>query len=292
MYPMMIQVYHVLIVSVPFAAAVFPILLAPNLVLRIAVTFLAPFLLIGVHLLLCGLLSWPFRRAVVAGKTPRTLANPLYARRRLHAMCWTYVCFSPFYYIFLSVTWVKWLMLRLFGYKGSTDFTVYPDVWLRDLPVLTMRSGAYLANRSSIGSNLIQKDGNIYLGAIEIGERAIISHLAMIGPDSLFENDADIGQKCACGVKFKIGERSVVRPCSALDHMSKLGADVEIGTRAFLGIGVKVSDGVKIPPNASIPAKRRLRTQSDVAKHILVETESLRRMRDELMESLRDDVGE
>ena len=33
-------------------------------------------------------------------------------------------------------------VFRIFGYRGSMDFTIYPDTWIRDLPLLDFGEGA------------------------------------------------------------------------------------------------------------------------------------------------------
>jgi hypothetical protein len=48
---------------------------------------------------------------------------------------------------------------RLFGYRGSMKFTVYPDTWIRDLPLLMFGEGAYVSNRATLRTNIVLSNG-------------------------------------------------------------------------------------------------------------------------------------
>jgi hypothetical protein len=39
-------------------------------------------------------------------------------------------------------------------------FTVYPDSWIRDLPLLPFGQGEYVANPSTIGTNIVLNKGH------------------------------------------------------------------------------------------------------------------------------------
>ena len=48
----------------------------------------------------------------------------------------------PIYFVALSHPVAQAaLTFRLFGYRGQMDFTVYPDTWIRDLPLLDFGQG-------------------------------------------------------------------------------------------------------------------------------------------------------
>ena len=81
------------------------------------------------------------------GSFPRDLRAPLYRGRRLYGLCWTAVYyFTPVYWLFLTVPLLRRALFRLFGYRGQMDFTVYPDTWIRDLPLLEFGRGAYVGS--------------------------------------------------------------------------------------------------------------------------------------------------
>jgi hypothetical protein len=69
----------------------------------------------------------------------------------MYGLCWTslYYC-KPVYHFCLCVPWLKALVFRLFGYRGDLNFTVYPDTWIRDLPLLDFGKGAYISNRATL----------------------------------------------------------------------------------------------------------------------------------------------
>ena len=71
-------------------------------------------------------------------------------------MCWTslYYC-APAYYLCLSLRPLKALAFRLLGHRGSLDFKVDPDTWIRDLPLRDLGPGAYVSNRATLGTNMV-----------------------------------------------------------------------------------------------------------------------------------------
>jgi hypothetical protein len=47
------------------------------------------------------------------------------------------------------------LAFRLLGHRGSLDFKVDPDTWIRDLPLRDLGPGAYVSNRATLGTNMV-----------------------------------------------------------------------------------------------------------------------------------------
>lgn len=123
-------------------------------------------------LLVAGGLSQLHSRKVVEGRFPLDTGDPRYFHRRLYGLCWTSVYYSgPVYYMVLSLPLLRKLVFRLFGYRGNMNFTVYPDTWIRDLPLLDIGEGAYLSNKATIGTNMIfYRNGErfIEVGAIKL----------------------------------------------------------------------------------------------------------------------------
>ena len=102
--------------------------------------------------------------------------------RRLYGICWTSVYyFKPVYGIILSIPWSKTIVFRLFGYKGALDISIYPDTWIRDLPMLRVESGAYIANRATLGTNINLVDGNTIIGNITLKKGSMVGHLTKVG---------------------------------------------------------------------------------------------------------------
>ncbi len=215
--------------------------------------------------LTAGLLSLPFQSGIVAGKFPRNVRHPVYRKRRLYGLCWTAVYyFKPVYYLCLSIPWLKWLLFRLFGYRGSMKFTVYPDTWIRDLPLLSLEDGVYVANRATLGTNIALSDGRILVDHIRLGKNALVGHLAMLAPGVELDEGAEIAVGCAVGVRCKVGKNSLIQPVAAISHRATFGDKVTIGTRSFIGLGTRVESGISVPPGSAVPGRKKINTQADV----------------------------
>lgn len=249
----LMPLYLLAIVAVPSAVATAPVLYAPTAALRLFALSLAPAVFGISYPLFCGILSRPTRWAVVAGRFPRDLGHPVYGPRRLHALCWTalYYC-TPIYHVVLAIPWLKRVTFRLFGYTGSTRFTVYPDTWLRDLPLLEIGEGAYLSNRAAIGTNMCLLDGSILVRPVRIAPGALIGHMSLC-PGVSVGKRAQVGVGVAVGANCRIGHRARISPCAGINHGAKIGADAEVGAGAYVGESARIGPGLRIPPCAIIP---------------------------------------
>jgi len=214
---------------------------------------LAPITFSLVFVLVAGLLSWPYQHLVVEGRFPRDLGTRLYAGRRLYGLCWTavYYC-KPVYFICLTISPLKTLMFRLFGYRGSMDFTVYPDTWIRDLPLLDFGPGTYVANRATLGTNLVMQNGDIVVGAIRTGENCMVGHLTMVAAGTRLGKHVNLGSGCGVGVNVDLQDNVVVGDVSVINHFAVVGAGATIGSRSYVGHRCRIPAGASIEPVARI----------------------------------------
>lgn len=250
--------------------------------MRWAMLVLALPLLIVACPLIAGMTAWPNRSYIRAGRFHRTATDPVYGRRRFHAACWTLLYYSPLWPFVLSWAWLRKAVFRLFGYRGPLEFTVYPDTWVRDLPVLSIGKGAYLANKSTIGTNLVLADGTLLVGPIVIGEGAIVGHLVMVAAGSTFGERSQTLHGTAVGVHGQVGAESVVEATSTLDHYAVVGDRVTIGTMCYVGRRSRVADGLRLPPATFVPAKTHLNSQAEVDALVRKEARDLVALRAQL----------
>jgi carbonic anhydrase/acetyltransferase-like protein (isoleucine patch superfamily) len=288
----LLAVYTFVVPVLPFAAAAVPILVLPVPTARLLALLFFPLLYPLFHLLTCGLLSLPFRHAIRNGRFQRSLDDPVYGPRRLHAFCWTSIYYSPFYAGYLASPALRGLLFRLFGYRKAPEFTLYPDTWVRDLPLLSIGRGAYLANKSTIGSNLALQDGRILVEGITIGESAMIGHLTMIAAGSTVGPAGQVLHGTACGARVAVREGVVVNPTCTLDHRSSIGERTIIGTASYIGLGARIGPDLTLPAGSNIPRRAVLKSQEEVDDYISSETAGLRRLRAELARNLADRLGE
>jgi len=239
--------------------------------LRVVLILTTPLTFSTLVVLIAGTMSLPCQPAIIRSKYPHDLNYPLYALRRLYGIALSSVLyFRPLFNLILLVLPLKILMFRIFGYRGSMDFVVYPDTWIRDLPLLDFGKGVYLANRVTLGSNIVLSSGEIYTDRITIGENTMIGHLSLLGPGCSFGKDTEIGVACDLGIGITIGDRTKIGPTSGIDHGCRIGNDVRIGTRSHIGKFCQINDGVRLPPGSIIPKKSIVNTQEDVDRFAVI----------------------
>ncbi|RZK99033.1 MAG: hypothetical protein EOO89_31520, partial [Pedobacter sp.] len=173
--------------------------------------------------------------------------------------------FTPLYWLLLSNRFTKRILFRGFGYKGSLDFTTYPDTWIRDLPILKLGIGVYLANKATIGTNLCLADGTIYVAPITIGDHSVVGHMCMIAPGLRMGRNSELGSGSALGVRVTIGDRVNVGPCAGINHYAKIANGVKIGAQSYIGIRAQINvEGMTIPAFSNIPANSVINAEDDL----------------------------
>lgn len=281
----LVPVYCMLIFGVPLVVATTPILLTSEISMKILMVFLAPVLFAISFVGIAATLSKAGKKAIIRGTFQRNLHDPVYGPRRLYALCWTSIFyFSPLYFAMLSVPSMRNFLFRAFGYSGSTDITVYPDVWIRDLPLLNFAPKAYLANKSTIGSNICLMDGRILVEGITLGENALIGHMALVAPGVRMEPNTELAVHAAIGIRSRLQVGAKVQPNCTLHHGVDIGKNSEIGICSFLGLRAKIGDQIKVPAGANIPSGANILTQEEVNQYISSENQMLQKIRMAAME--------
>ena len=150
---------------------------------------------------------------------------------------------------------LKEKFFRTFGYKGALDFTIYPNCWLRDLPMLDIGSGSYLADGILLGTNQVSTDQKVLkVGKITIGERCVFDQQCKVGYNSRIGNDCIIGIQTAIGLKCKMGNNVKVGEATTIRHSVTIGDDVTIGAETQIGNFVIIDEGVEVPEFSRIPS--------------------------------------
>lgn len=283
----LLPVYICLIGGIPLLAAFSPFFWIQERWMQLTWLFFCLPVFALTYVTTAGLLSRFTLPAMVRGKFPRDLKHPVYGPRRLHALCWTavYYC-TPIYFAALTFPALKAWVFTLFGYRHSTNFTVYPDTWLRDLPVLKIEEGAYLSNRATIASNMCLTDGTVIVDHISFGRKCLVGHLAAVGPGSKLAENTEVGVYSVLGIKTRLDANSKVGPCCAINHGAVLESGAEVGTHSFLGVKTVVRSGVKIPAGSNIPPGSILSSQTDLDRIAREETTSLDALRNRMAQAL------
>jgi acetyltransferase-like isoleucine patch superfamily enzyme len=232
-----------------------------------------------------GLFSRIGQPGIVAGKFPRRADHPVYALRRIYGLCWTQLYYFRQLYAFcLAMPWMKWLMFRLFGVRGTLHFSVFPDCWLRDLPLLSIGEGAYLANRSTLGTNICLKDGSILVGPITLQARSMVGHLAVFGLGTTLGEGAEIGVAVTMGINITVGNDASINPTAGINHGATIGNGTTIDAAAYVGQKAQIGPGLKIHGGATIPAGAVIQTQAEADSYFSSENQALSRRSVEVLD--------
>jgi carbonic anhydrase/acetyltransferase-like protein (isoleucine patch superfamily) len=224
----------------------------------------APLVYTVAFVLTAGVSSLPFQSGIIAGKFPRDLRHPVYRKRRLYGLCWTSVYyFKPLYFLCLSIPSLKWLLFRLFGYRGSMKFTVYPDTWIRDLPLLRFEENVYLSNRATLATNMALSSGQILVEGITCHRDSMVGHLSMIAPGVELGAGAEVAVGCAIGIRCTIGSGALIQPICGLNHKSIIGDHAVVGSMSHIGVRARIGPHLKVAPGSLVGAKSRILTQED-----------------------------
>ena len=116
-------------------------------------------------------------------------------------------------------------VFRIFGYRGSLNFTVYPDTWIRDLPLLKLGNGAYIPNRATLGTDLVLTNGRILSDFITVEDGACVGHMSMLAPGVHVGRKAEVGVGCGIGIQTALGimPKSVLQACWSTRFISEQG---------------------------------------------------------------------
>lgn len=250
--------FVIAIFGLPTLLAAAPLVLELPLPAKLVALPLAPFLWTTAFVLTAGLLSRPFHAAIIPGKFPRSTTHPIYRARRLYGLCWTCLYYNkPAYYLVLTLPFLKRLAFRLFGYRGSLDFTIYPDTWIRDLPLLDFGPGAYIANRATLGTNMALSNGTSLVDRIRIGPGATVGHLAVVAPGVELGQGAELGAGTAIGISARIGEHALVQPTASVNHAARIGARAVVGSASYIGAAAVIEPGASVPPATRVANRSR-----------------------------------
>ncbi len=237
---------------------------------------------------LAGLLSYPSQHAIIRGRFPRENFHRIYFWRRIYGCCWASVFyFKPLYFVFLSIPILRKTMFRLFGYRGQLQFTIYPDSWIRDLPLLQFGKGSYCSNRATLGSNMCLQDGTILVDRIVLGDRSVVGHLAMLAPGVRLGHDVEIGAGAALGIRCRMSDGARVGASCSFNHGAMVGARTEVGGHSCLGLRAEIGPDLNLPVGSMVPAGASVKTQADVDHYFSTENQRLKAFTNDIAKDLK-----
>jgi len=151
---------------------------------------------------------------------------------------------------------------------------------------LNFENGVYIANKSSVATNMCLMDGYILVDKITMGEGASLGHASLVAPGTTLAQGVAIEAFVLSGVRNKFGENAKIGDRAALDHAVRVGKNSTVGSGACLSMRVSIGDNVKIPDCAHIHTGVRIKSQADADQYVSEETGSLTRARAREMEKV------
>jgi carbonic anhydrase/acetyltransferase-like protein (isoleucine patch superfamily) len=216
-----------------------------------------------------GILSLPHQRWIVPARMPTDVGIRAYFHRRLYGLCWTSLYYNQLlYWLVLSMPRLKLAVFRLFGYRGAARFTVYPDTWIRDLPLLKIGDGAYLSNKATIGTNMILQSRQIVVDEVEVGAGATVGHLACLAPGARCEADSEVGVATLVGLRARIGPGARIGPRCMIDHGARVGSKANVEAGAYVGCATMIGPEVFVPAMEVIRSRARIAAQADLVMNM------------------------
>lgn len=283
----LIPTFYLAIFGVPTVCAMILPLTASHLFLKGAALFFAPLIFSLLYVLTAGLLSRPFAKAIIPGVFPRDLKHQIYGARRLYGAAWTAIYyFTPLYFAFISVPTLRKMLFRLFGYKFSMNFTIYPDVWLRDLTCIKFEDGAYIANKASVGTNMCLLDGTILVDRIKIGKNSMVGHATLLGPGVNFQENIETAVFNIFGIRTRVNSNAKLGSGIGISHGTTIGESADVGHYVYFGTKCILGPNIRVPAGASIPSGTTILTQEECDQFYSSETQNLNSLRQELFTAM------
>ncbi len=254
---------------------------------------LAPLVFMFSFVLIAGIFAQISRFGIIEGKFPRLTSHPIYALRKIYGTAWTQVFyFKPLYAVMLAIPLFKRILFRLFGYRSNLDFALYPDSWIRDLPLVSIGKGAYIANRCALGTNLSLSDGSTLVGPITIGEGALIGHLCAMAVGCKVGDGAEMESTSSMGVKVKLGKKVKVCARAGIYHAVDIGENSVIGAGTSIGVRVRIGPNIRIAMGAYIPTGAHIKTQEEANDYFSLENQKLKLHKENILDLLKDKLYE
>ena len=150
---------------------------------------------------------------------------------------------------------LKTRFFRAFGYRGEVNFTIYPQCWLRDLPLLDIGKNVYLGDNILLGTNMVTPDQKaLFVGKISIGNNCLFSQGCSIGGKTSIGEETKVGFEVAIGFRNTIGKCVNIGERSTIGHGNKIGDNVTIGYHSKIRHSCIIEDGVIIEEMSDIPS--------------------------------------
>jgi carbonic anhydrase/acetyltransferase-like protein (isoleucine patch superfamily) len=133
--------------------------------------------------------------------------------------------------VIFSSNILRFLALRALGARVAFTANMSSDVDVLDPCLLEVGAGATIGAKCLVSGHYIDK-GQLVLGAVEIGPKALLAAEVLIAPDTKIGANVRILPQAALGAGVEIGDGAVIYPRCLLEGQNRIAprARVPIGT--------------------------------------------------------------
>jgi len=204
--------------------------------------------------------------AIVPGKVKRDPEDENYQKRVQYTTELRAFAYHPVYMnIILSIPELKEKFFRTFGYNGNLNFTMYPNAWIRDLPLLDIGEKCYLADGILLGTNRVSIDQRVLrVDNITIGDHSIFDQRCAIGPGTTIGKDCIIGFQSHVSAKCTLGNNVRLGEIVTIGSMTEIGDDVIIGQGSFISDFVTIEAGAELASHIKVPSKSIVTKEGEI----------------------------
>jgi len=194
-------------------------------------------------------------KSIVSGHFQRDPDDKLYKGRLYYTKELRKFMYNPpLLNLIFSEQDLKALFFRTFGYKKNLNFRIYPNAWLRDLPLLDIGNNVYLADGIVLGTNQVSQDQRyITVGKIVIGDNSIFDQNVGVGYRTTFGKNCSVGYGTSIGIKNQFGDDCQIEEVVSIGHGSKFGKNVTLGQNTYVGNMCIIEDEVVLKEGTHIP---------------------------------------
>ncbi len=213
-----------------------------------------------------------FQNAVASikpGKMRRDPQNEAYRQRLIYTKALRNYLYNP---AILNVIFgdsdLQSLFLRTFGYTNNTQFTIYPNAWLRDFPMLDIGENTYLGDGILLGTNQVSVNQKfITVGKIKIGANSVFDQKCSVGYHTTIGKNVQVRFNTAIGLKCTLGDHVTLGEFNVIGHATHIGHNAILHTYCRVGHFVTIDEGVVVEEFANIPSNSHVTKEGIFSKN-------------------------
>jgi acetyltransferase-like isoleucine patch superfamily enzyme len=153
-------------------------------------------------------------------------------------------------FVILSSNVLRFLALRGLGARVAFASNMSNDVDVLDPSLLEVGVGATIGARCIVSGHYVE-GGKLILGAVRVGERALLALDVAVGPGTTIGEGAILHAKVSLSVGVTVGAGARIGGGVGIDTKSTIGAHARIAARSYLPPRTVVPDHGSFPASTS-----------------------------------------